>query len=425
MLHAKITSSIPIGLVSKGPDKKRSQCTQSAHITINQTLQMMISRRQRELLCEYVGKTSNNTVVRHLLIFLVTCTAILMLQYSFQDHIRYFSDTLNGKTNLVGLKSRSEMVTNNTSHLGNQMVLSIPSLQDISLNKKSLPLDQVVLGTSKNKDYKKEFYYFFVYQTSLDTLVSKAMIESGGNWEANLNSLFRHYWLKQYNKKGAVDVVIDAGMNLGCFTLFAASQGAKVFSFEMQGDLVSLAQLSIRVSGYSHHVFVYHAAIWNETGLTLSYAPVIGNFGGTSVHHNTEGQYTVQSIRLDKVISPDPIFFLKMDIEGAEMEALQGMGKVLTGRYIHHIVFEARYNRYETIAKWLFDIGYKVCQVFDEPKENCAFPHIDRHCIFYSFSEMQEYFRLHHQEFVDGKMLHTDYVDIHCSLDSTDSLNRH
>lgn len=126
--------------------------------------------------------------------------------------------------------------------------------------------------------------------------------------------------------------MIDAGANIGYFTLLAARavgpQG-HVYAFEPVPSTVELLKKNVEVNGYSDRVTVMPKAItdkgsqvrifWNDGDSTSS------NMFGIGREKNfveTEG------VSLDEFFSNQgwpPIHVIKMDLEGAEKLALDGM----------------------------------------------------------------------------------------------------
>ena len=62
------------------------------------------------------------------------------------------------------------------------------------------------------------------------------------------------------------DSQVDCGGNVGHFTMFAAARHLRVFTFEMQPNLFTLIDLSVRASGYSSHVKIHNAPLWETDG---------------------------------------------------------------------------------------------------------------------------------------------------------------
>jgi len=149
---------------------------------------------------------------------------------------------------------------------------------------------------------------------------------------------FDHYgilFLKKTLKDG--DVFIDAGANVGSYTLSAAKlvgKTGKVFAFEPVRNIFNRLNENIELNDRENIKAEQKALIDKNTELEL-YLTNKSNLGMSSIyHHDTEnGQVEkVEAIRLDDYIDNhniNQINLVKIDIEGSEMFALRGMQKTL------------------------------------------------------------------------------------------------
>lgn len=143
-------------------------------------------------------------------------------------------------------------------------------------------------------------------------------------------------------KKG--DVVLDLGANIGYYTLiFAKLVGdtGKVFAFEPDPTNFALLEKNVQANGYNNVVLV-QKAVSNKTGkinLYLSESHLAHTIYDLGNHQ--------KSIEVDTVCLDDyfknyggKINFIKMDIEGAEGCALQGMSSLLENNNSMEIITE-------------------------------------------------------------------------------------
>jgi FkbM family methyltransferase len=132
-------------------------------------------------------------------------------------------------------------------------------------------------------------------------------------------------------------LIIDAGANIGAFTLYAlqAAPQARVVAIEPAPDSCSRVRSMLR----AHHL---------ESRCTLHEAALTGSAGETTIELNTGSQFRrsgrggqrVVATTLDRVIPDEKtVDLLKMDIEGAEYEVLQSVAPETMGR-IRRIVLE-------------------------------------------------------------------------------------
>ncbi len=134
-------------------------------------------------------------------------------------------------------------------------------------------------------------------------------------------------------KKG--DVVLDVGANLGYYTLlFSQWVGptGKVYAFEPDPDNFALLQKNVRANRLQN-VIPVQKAVSNRTGGMKLYLSD-RNKAGHRIYESGEARpaLEIEAVRLDDFFRDckDPVDFVKMDIEGAEDRALEGMLELLS-----------------------------------------------------------------------------------------------
>jgi FkbM family methyltransferase len=121
--------------------------------------------------------------------------------------------------------------------------------------------------------------------------------------------------------------VIDIGANVGTFTLHAARAGAHVYAFEPNPDCFARLQSNIRENGVESLVTLFQQAVSDTSGDGQMVVATGGTTGGTVTRGSEVSRGRVRITTLDEVVAPSPtdtIDLLKMDIEGAEVDALKG-----------------------------------------------------------------------------------------------------
>lgn len=153
------------------------------------------------------------------------------------------------------------------------------------------------------------------------------------------------------------DHVIDVGANVGYYTLLAASRGATVTALEPVPETVAILNAAVKANGLEERVRVIQACAWDaETEMEI--VVPAGRYYGVA---NVTGLYSsgprlkVRCVRLDSLV--DGAKLVKLDVEGAEYEALRGM-EGIAGR-VRHVLMEVN-RRPREVWETLRDWGFKV-----------------------------------------------------------------
>ena len=147
------------------------------------------------------------------------------------------------------------------------------------------------------------------------------------SWEELTTEMF-----KKVLKEG--DVVVDLGANIGYFTLLAArlvGKKGKVYAFEPESINYSLLLKNIELNGYDNVVAV-QKAVSDVNGKARFFLDKNDTGAHTLYQPSDRGDYIeVKSVTMDEFFKDKkyPINVIKMDVEGAEMAAFSGMGRII------------------------------------------------------------------------------------------------
>jgi FkbM family methyltransferase len=126
------------------------------------------------------------------------------------------------------------------------------------------------------------------------------------------------------------DIVIDGGAHLGVFTRLALLRGAgRVIAFEPQADIVECFRRTFAREIAAGQVTVVAKAVWDQTG-TLEFDGSGQSFralGSADTRPSTSAVLRMPSTTIDETVESlglERVDFIKMDIEGAERQALRG-----------------------------------------------------------------------------------------------------
>jgi len=131
------------------------------------------------------------------------------------------------------------------------------------------------------------------------------------------------------------DFVLDIGANIGYFTLIFArfvGDNGKVFAFEPEPITFKLLEKNIQINNYKN-VILEQKAVSDKRGKLKLYISEENN-GDHRIYESVEKRNSIEieSVYIDGYLSNqyiNKIKFIKMDIQGAEGLAIQGMKKLL------------------------------------------------------------------------------------------------
>ena len=171
-------------------------------------------------------------------------------------------------------------------------------------------------------------------------------------------------------------VFIDIGANVGTWTIpFAASKKVMaVHSFEPQTHVREALYAGIAFNRLVEKVIVHKVALGSEEQVGYLDLKIISEDGGGSSICSLPtnrwcGSETVQVETADNVLRHEKdIGLIKIDVEGNELEVLQGMSKVLIKNNYPKILFEAwlvdwYYEKKQKTFDYLVSLGYKIVNI--------------------------------------------------------------
>lgn len=197
-------------------------------------------------------------------------------------------------------------------------------------------------------------------------------------------------FIRNYLNEG--DTVWDVGANIGYFTLeFARSVGlgGKILSFEPHPEIFKVLQRNVIRNKYQN-ISLQNVACGEETSISKLYFST-ENEGNHKIVDNSSSNDSVETkvVKLSTFLETYAPRLIKLDIEGAELLALKGLG----ADYLKNnsLDFVIEYHPYEMsffniegeeLLDFFIEAGYKF--------RNLAigsFPIIDKHSILKAYTK--------------------------------------
>lgn len=131
------------------------------------------------------------------------------------------------------------------------------------------------------------------------------------------------------------DIVLDIGANMGIFSAYAASKGAKVYAFEPVPDALQILRQTIDINlRFKERINIVEEACM-DSSKTMQINVDDESVGANSLILGTDNQakrIEVDCVSLDDWVRDngvEKIDFIKADIEGAERYMLKGAKEIL------------------------------------------------------------------------------------------------
>lgn len=178
-----------------------------------------------------------------------------------------------------------------------------------------------------------------------------------GTCEAELVHLYRIC--------GSSGIALDIGANRGTYSYRLSKRFAHVVSFEINDELTGwLAQYN------PGNIEIIHCGLSSSTGTATLYIPVMRGMllegWGSLERGHLEGaaQYREKQVkiaRLDDFEITD-IGFVKMDVEGHEVEVLKGAAATIA-RSRPIVLIEVLDRNFQTVDAWFLAQAYRRCSL--------------------------------------------------------------
>jgi FkbM family methyltransferase len=180
----------------------------------------------------------------------------------------------------------------------------------------------------------------------------------------------------KYAKPGTT--VLDVGANFGQMTiLFSNIVGdrGKVYSFDADDFVFEILTKNIAANGREGRIVPIFGAVHNVAGQTLYFPeqdfvrfPTYGSYG---IDYAGNMGRPVPSITIDSLEIEEPISFMKVDVQGGDLQAMQGAQRTIA-RHKMPIVFEYEYQfeekykmNFQDYVDFVNQIGYRFVSVIN------------------------------------------------------------
>ncbi len=162
-------------------------------------------------------------------------------------------------------------------------------------------------------------------------------------------------------------VILDIGANIGNHTVYWALErnAKKIYSFEPLVSTFEILEKNIKLNNLENRVTLFNFGLFNEETNASVAVYNLRNVGLTSFTPNENGNFKLK--KLDEIDIPEKIDLMKVDVEGAEVQMLQGAVETIK-RNKPVIVIET-YKYKPEVEGILLPLGYKQVDTIREGED--------------------------------------------------------
>jgi FkbM family methyltransferase len=229
------------------------------------------------------------------------------------------------------------------------------------------------LGKQKRNKYLKEKGIViddFLPERTYSINGFKVILRKGSN-DFSMFCLPREEEIVNSVKLNANETFVDVGANVGAYTLKIASdyksKGIKVIAIEAHPANYKALCKNIDINKFTN-VYPINKAVSDHKGIVTMYErkflkriqPEWYTIHETISGHQLDKRYSieVESDTLDAILDNYKVDFIKIDIEGAEVEALKGATNTLDR--LRKIIVEIHENNFDKVKHILEDHNFEI-----------------------------------------------------------------
>ncbi|MEM4727308.1 MAG: FkbM family methyltransferase [Candidatus Bathyarchaeia archaeon] len=159
------------------------------------------------------------------------------------------------------------------------------------------------------------------------------------------------------------DTFLDVGAHVGRYTVRVAKRGFRVVAVEANPQTYPLLTENVKLNGVADRVVCLHQAAWNREGWLRFYSSKVRGWSTCLRRYAAEvdGVYRVRGRPLDHSLEElglvREVGLAKVDVEGAEVEALEGLRRTIAASHPRLIV-EVKPPNASRFSNFIRSIGY-------------------------------------------------------------------
>ena len=184
-------------------------------------------------------------------------------------------------------------------------------------------------------------------------------------WDTKAHSI-----INRYLKDNAV--ILDIGANIGSHSIYWARErnAKKVYAFEPLKFVYDILEKNVELNSLQNIITTYNFGLSDIETNAKNSAVCMKNIGGTSFRKDANGDSFLKP--LDYCKFQENIDLIKIDVEGAEVEVLNGAISTLV--YNKPILVIETFNKKAQVEEILSNINYKLVDTIREGEDYIFMP---------------------------------------------------
>lgn len=184
-------------------------------------------------------------------------------------------------------------------------------------------------------------------------LISDHIMRFSGYWENHVFDKWKPYF-------PTTGLMLDLGANIGnhCLMFHSNFPELKIMAFEM--TFINFDLLKLNVAPYSQ-ITAFNVAVSDSVKIIQYDNHTEHNNGGIGI--KSQGTFSNLAIPLDSLNITEPVLFVKIDIEGHELQAYRGMTNILVRDkpviWAEDFV-KSGFSQGESSIDYLLSLGYEI-----------------------------------------------------------------
>lgn len=174
--------------------------------------------------------------------------------------------------------------------------------------------------------------------------------------------------LTRYFKAGGC--FVDIGANVGNHVIFAAMHldASSVIAVEPMRRQHAILSINVLLNELQGRVKVHKVALSNYEGFSRMLTPNSQNLGRSMIADGVYGEW-VRLCHGDKILADNQVDFIKIDVEGHEMQTLAGLTRTIS-RCRPAMLIEVSDDNSADFTSWLKKNSYSVREQMRHYREN-------------------------------------------------------